>query len=550
MTGKIFRSIIITSFTTILATLVIIIGILYGYFSDIQRQQLKLQLRLAAQGVNDEGVAYLENVSEEDCRFTLINNDGSVLYDTESNPSDMDNHLERSEVKEALKNGEGESSRFSSTLLEKNMYIAQRLDNGSVIRISVTQHSIVLLVLGILQPIVVILILAVIISIFVAHKMSKRIITPINNLNLDKPLENDTYDEISPLLTRIEQQNREINRQIKKLKKSHDEFSAIIDNMNEGLVMLGKDGHIVAINTAAEKLFNTGKECIGKDFLTVERSVDIDKAIKDAVESGKSEINIKRAGRIYQLNISKIGDQSHKNGIIILSFDISEKVLAEKTRKEFTANVSHELKTPLQTIMGSAELMQSGLAKKEDTNAFLSNIRSESERLVTLIDDIIRLSQLDEQTEFKKEKIDIFETAKEVKNELSQYADKHKIKIELSGESIVTDGVARLVHEIIFNLAENAIKYNKENGKVKIDVKNENGKAAVTVKDNGIGIPQEDLPRIFERFYRVDKSRSKQIGGTGLGLSIVKHAAECLGASITVNSTPNEGTEFKVIFNI
>ena len=550
MTSKIFRSIIITSFTTIFATLVIIIGILYGYFSDIQRQQLKLQLRLAAQGVNDEGVIYLENVSEEDCRFTLISDDGSVLYDTESNPSDMDNHLERSEVKEALKNGEGESSRFSSTLLEKNMYIAQRLDNGSVIRISVTQHSIVLLVLGILQPIVVILIFSVIISIFVAHKMSKRIITPINNLNLDKPLENDAYDEISPLLTRIEQQNREINHQIKKLKKSHDEFSAIIDNMNEGLVMLGKDGHIVAINTAAEKLFNTGKECIGKDFLTVERSVDIDKAIKDAAESGKSEINIKRAGRIYQLNISKIGDQSHKNGIIILSFDISEKVLAEKTRKEFTANVSHELKTPLQTIMGSAELMQSGLAKKEDTNAFLSNIRSESERLVTLIDDIIRLSQLDEQTEFKKEKVDIFETAKEVKNELEPFADKHKIKIELSGESIVTDGVARLVHEIIFNLAENAIKYNKENGKVKIDVKNENGKAAVTVKDNGIGIPQEDLPRIFERFYRVDKSRSKQIGGTGLGLSIVKHAAECLGASITVNSTPNEGTEFKVIFNV
>ena len=550
MTSKIFRSIIITSFTTIFATLVIIIGILYGYFSDIQRQQLKLQLRLAAQGVNDEGVIYLENVSEEDCRFTLISDDGSVLYDTESNPSDMDNHLERSEVKEALKNGEGESSRFSSTLLEKNMYIAQRLDNGSVIRISVTQHSIVLLVLGILQPIVVILIFSVIISIFVAHKMSKRIITPINNLNLDKPLENDAYDEISPLLTRIEQQNREINHQIKKLKKSHDEFSAIIDNMNEGLVMLGKDGHIVAINTAAEKLFNTGKECIGKDFLTVERSVDIDKAIKDAAESGKSEINIKRAGRIYQLNISKIGDQSHKNGIIILSFDISEKVLAEKTRKEFTANVSHELKTPLQTIMGSAELMQSGLAKKEDTNAFLSNIRSESERLVTLIDDIIRLSQLDEQTEFKKEKVDIFETAKEVKNELEPFADKNKIKIELSGESIVTDGVARLVHEIIFNLAENAIKYNKENGKVKIDVKNENGKAAVTVKDNGIGIPQEDLPRIFERFYRVDKSRSKQIGGTGLGLSIVKHAAECLGASITVNSTPNEGTEFKVIFNV
>ena len=550
MTSKIFRSIIITSFTTIFVTLVIIIGILYGYFSDIQRQQLKLQLRLAAQGVNDEGVIYLENVSEEDCRFTLISDDGRVLYDTESNPSDMDNHLERSEVKEALKNGEGESSRFSSTLLEKNMYIAQRLDNGSVIRISVTQHSIVLLVLGILQPIVVILIFSVIISIFVAHKMSKRIITPINNLNLDKPLENDTYDEISPLLTRIEQQNREINHQIKKLKKSHDEFSAIIDNMNEGLVMLGKDGHIVAINTAAEKLFNTGKECIGKDFLTVERSVDIDKAIKDAAESGKSEINIKRAGRIYQLNISKIGDQSHKNGIIILSFDISEKVLAEKTRKEFTANVSHELKTPLQTIMGSAELMQSGLAKKEDTNAFLSNIRSESERLVTLIDDIIRLSQLDEQTEFKKEKVDIFETAKEVKNELEPFADKHKIKIELSGESIVTDGVARLVHEIIFNLAENAIKYNKENGNVKIDVKNENGKAAVTVKDNGIGIPHEDLPRIFERFYRVDKSRSKQIGGTGLGLSIVKHAAECLGALITVNSTPNEGTEFKVIFNV
>lgn len=550
MTGKIFRSIIITSFTTILATLVIIVGILYGYFSDIQRQQLKLQLRLAAQGVNDEGVAYLENVREEDCRFTLINNDGSVLYDTESNPSDMDNHLERSEVKDALKNGEGESSRFSSTLLEKNMYIAKRLDNGSVIRISVTQHSIVLLVLGILQPIVVILILAIIISIFVAHKMSKRIITPINNLNLDKPLENDTYDEISPLLTRIEQQNREINNQIKKLKKSHDEFSAIIDNMNEGLVMLGKDGHIVAINTAAEKLFNTGKECIGKDFLTVERSMDIDKAIKDAADIGKSEINIKRAGRIYQLNISKIGNQSHKNGIIILSFDISDKVLAEKARKEFTANVSHELKTPLQTIMGSAELMQSGLAKKEDTNAFLGNIRSESERLVTLIDDIIRLSQLDEQTEFKKEKVDIFETAKEVKRELEQYADKQKIKIELSGESTVISGVSRLVHEIIFNLAENAVKYNKEKGSVKIDIKKENGKAVISVKDNGIGIPQEDLPRIFERFYRVDKSRSKQIGGTGLGLSIVKHAAECLGAEITVDSTPNEGTEFKVIFNI
>lgn len=548
MTGKIFRSILAAVSSVLLAALVIIVGVLYTYFTSAQSEQLKSQLHFAAAGTINEGREYLQRISDEKYRLTLIDTDGSVIYDTQTDADTMDNHAGREEIKSAFETGSGESARFSSTLLEKTMYFAEKLPDGTVLRISATQYSVVVLVLGIIQPLIYIFLIAVIISVFLAKRMAGRIVKPLNELDLDKPLENDAYDEISPLLSHIELQNRKINEQIESLKKSQLEFNAITQNMNEGLVLTGGNKEILSINNAALKLFGADKSCIGKDFLTVERSYDVDKAMENALRLGRGETVFDRNGRKYQVNISRVGEGEGLIGVIILTFDITDKVFAERNRKEFTANVSHELKTPLQSIMGSAELMESGLVKKEDMPRFIGNIRTEAARLVTLIDDIIRLSQLDEKTQMQFEKVDLFDIANEVKKELGGLAESRKVEICLEGEKAEIDAVRRLVREMVFNLCENAVKYNKEGGRVDISVAKTPKGAKIVVSDTGIGIPAEHQSRVFERFYRVDKSRSKETGGTGLGLSIVKHAAEDLGAKIELKSKEGAGTKITVIF--
>ncbi|MDO4552446.1 MAG: ATP-binding protein [Bacillota bacterium] len=548
MTKKIFRSILLAAAAVLLACLLIIMGVLYDYFLSMQDEQFSEQLALAAGGVESAGEDYLRGLETESSRITWIAADGTVLYDSDFSPEAMENHSDREEVQEALESGSGESSRYSSTLTEKTFYRATLLSDGTVLRLSVTQSSILTLVFGMLQPILAVLVLAVLLSALLASRLAKRIVKPLNELDLDQPLENDAYEELSPLLTRIEQQYRQIDAQLNALKRRQNEFSTVTANMSEGLVLLNEKGFVLSINPAAEKIFDTDSECVGRDFLTIDRNRDISAAIQTALQKGRSELRMERAGREYQVDISRIGREDGPDGAALLVFDVTDRVFAERNRREFTANVSHELKTPLQSIMGSAELLESGLVKDEDVPRFVGQIRSESARLMTLIEDIIRLSQLDEGSQLPREKTDLYALAQETVKSLSGAAEAKGVTLAAEGESVTVTGAGRLIQEILFNLCDNAIKYNRRGGSVKVSVSGNEEGAVLTVADTGIGIPPEHQARVFERFYRVDKSHSNQTGGTGLGLSIVKGAAQYLGAKIELESKPDRGTRVTVFF--
>lgn len=547
MTKKIFRSIFIVALTVLLSCLALIMGVLFTYFRGVQKDQLKSELNLAAAAVEMGNKNYLENVNMDGGRLTWVDADGVVLFDSASDASTMENHKDREEIKEAIQTGTGESSRFSATLTEETLYYAKRLSDGTVLRISVGLATVPALLFGILQPILIVFILALILSIVLSNRLSKKIVSPLNEIDLDRPLENDTYDEISPLLTRIEKQRKKINAQQKELEDKKNEFYAVIKNMNEGLVLLNKDGIVLSINPAASQFFNVD-DAVGKDLIETERNPEIGKAVKYAAENGSRSLEISRNGREYQLNINSIQSENEVSGIVMLIFDVTEKVFAERNRKEFTANVSHELKTPLQSIMGSAELLENGLVKKQDIPRFVGHIRTEASRLLNLIEDIIRLSRLDEHAEPESEEVDLFALASEEVKSLQQQATAKNVTLSVEGEKTVITGVRQLLHETIYNLCDNAIKYNVEGGSVKVKVSSAPDSAVLSVADTGIGIPAEHHDRIFERFYRVDKSRSKETGGTGLGLSIVKHAVQYMGGTIKVKSAPSKGTEITVTF--
>lgn len=550
MTKKIFYSIFLVAIAVLLACFSIIMGVLYDYSNTIQKNHMKDELELVAQAVETSGVQYLERLETDSCRITLVSSDGDVLYDSKTSADKMENHAKREEIKEALKKGFGESSRYSATLTEETFYYAKKLANGNVVRVSVDHATMLTLVLGMLTPIIIVLIGALALSIFLAYRISKRIVEPLNSIDLDKPFENEAYDELAPLLTHIERQKEQIHNQYKELEVRKSEFYAVIENMNEGLVLLSGDYTVLSINPAAGAFFSASPECIGKDFLTLERNHEINKALDNAVQNGRSEIEVSRNGHEYQLNISRIGSDEQKGGVVILVFDISDKVFAERNRKEFTANVSHELKTPLQSIMGSAELLENGLVKADDVPKFIGRIRSEAARLVTLIEDIIRLSQLDESTDFPFEDADIYEIAKDEAEMLSLTAQKRNVTISVKGKSTVIHAPKQLLHEIIYNLCDNAIKYNKEGGSVEVSVEESDNNVILSVSDTGIGIPLDNQSRVFERFYRVDKSHSKETGGTGLGLSIVKHAVQYLNGKISLESTVGKGTKISVAFRV
>lgn len=548
MTKKIFRSIFTVAISVLVVCLVLIIGALYGYFNNIQEEQIKEECDLVAEGVNKGGIDYVENLKHGASRITWIEEDGKVIFDSETDASGMENHGNREEVKEAVKKGTGESMRYSTTFTEKTMYYAKLLEDGTVMRVSVSRATVVFLLYGMIQPILMVLLIALIISAVIASRLSKKIVDPLNKLDLDNPLENDVYDEISPLLTLIEKQHKQIDSHVRELDRKQNEFLTVVRNMNEGLVLLNRDIKILSINNSAALFFSADESCIGKDFITIERAHDIELVIENAIEHGTGEIQVSRSNRQYQLNISRIEDKGSIAGAVLLIFDITDKVFAERNRKEFTANVSHELKTPLQSIMGSAELIESGLVDKNDMGRFIGNIRSEASRLVTLIEDIIRLSQLDEQKELPFEKVDIHKAAAVEIKALKEAAEAKNVSVELAGESVMIYGVQQLLHEIIYNLCDNAIKYNVRGGKVIITTKEEASRVLFKVEDTGIGIAPEHQSRIFERFYRVDKSHSKETGGTGLGLSIVKHAVEYMNGKIEVKSREKAGTVITVSF--
>lgn len=546
MTKKIFKSILIVAGTVLLASIVIIMGCLYEYFSNIQKDKLADELDIAASAVELYGTDYLKNIDSERYRITWIQADGKVIYDTQAGADSMENHADRQEVKQALAEGEGSSSRYSDTLMEKTSYYARLLDDGSVLRVSTTYATAGLLVLGMLQPILVVLIAALVLSGILARRISKRIVEPMNSIDLDRPLENDTYEELSPLLNRINQQHKEIEMQMRYLKQRTDEFTQITESMKEGLILLDNKGNVLSINEAAQNILETDSDCIGQSFLSIERSRNINNAIQSAFEEGHSEIYAQYGSREYQVDISRIESGGETVGAVLLAFDITEQQNAQRNRREFTANVSHELKTPLQGIIGSAELIENGMVKPEDMPRFIGHIRKEASRLVTLIEDIIRLSQLDEGRQMPSEQVDLFELAEEVRSVLEGACEAKHINMKLMGEHVSIDGVKRLLYEIIYNLCDNAVKYNNEGGIADIDISSDEKNAYITVRDSGIGIPQDQQQRVFERFYRVDKSHSKESGGTGLGLSIVKHAVSYHNGTVSMKSEPGNGTEIRV----
>ena len=548
MTRKIFLSIMAAAAVVLLCSVLIIMGCLYDYFGGVQERQLEDELALAQTGVECSGKTYLEALKGESYRLTWIAPSGEVLFDSQADESSMENHAQREEVRQALETGEGQSSRYSSTLLEKTIYYAKKLTDGSILRISISRATAGVLVMGMLQPMLVVLAAALILALVLAKRISARIVAPLNRLDLEKPLENDTYEELSPLLTRINQQRRQIDAQLRTLQQKKDEFAQITASMNEGLVLMNEKGTVLSINPAARALFHAEPDCVGQDFLTVERNHEISCAIRRALEEGHAELRVERGGREYQLDISRIESEGTVIGAVLLAFDVTEQAFAERNRREFTANVSHELKTPLQSIMGSAELIENALVKQEDMPRFVGHIRTEAARLVTLIEDIIRLSQLDEGGELPFEPVDLKKLAEEASTSLASAAAEKQVTIRVHGDDRQITTVRRLASEIIYNLCDNAVKYNREGGSVDVTIDGTAHGAVVTVQDTGIGIPPEHQSRVFERFYRVDKSHSRQSGGTGLGLSIVKHAVQYLGGRIELESQPGKGTTMRVHF--
>ncbi len=544
MTSKIFRSTVLVAVIVLLCSLCVIMGVLYNHFSGVQVQQLKDELSLAVTGTEQYGNAFLENVEADRFRVTWIDADGTVLFDTQVDQTTMENHSDREEFQEALLLGSGSSVRISSTLTKQTVYEAQRLQDGTVLRISTSQESAWYLMIGLLWPVMLIAVLAIALSAFLARRMAMKIVEPLNTLDLEQPLKNDVYEEISPLLHRINQQHNQIAAQMETLRRKADEFEQITGSMQEGLVLLSGEGTVLSINPTAKRLFGAEDDCVGKNFLMIDRSSSMRAAVNDALDKGRGFARANRNGRDYRFDLSRIESDGNVIGAVLLAFDITDRLNSERLRREFSANVSHELKTPLQGIIGSAELMENGLVRPEDAPRFLGHIRKEASRLVNLVQDIIRLSQLDEDVAMPTEKVDLLALAEEVKATLETAAAEKEVGVEVCGPGCVIEGVPRLLYEILYNLCDNAIKYNVPGGSVRVTVEDR----VLTVADTGIGIPEKHQARVFERFYRVDKSHSKQLEGTGLGLSIVKHAVAYHNAQLKLESTPGKGTVVTVTF--
>lgn len=550
MTKRIFRSIFAVAAVVLLASFVLITGVLYEYFSNKQMDQLNMQTHLAAQGVESAGADYFNDMDIDGCRITWIAADGTVLFDSQAQQSGMENHADREEVQQALKTGHGESMRYSTTLMERQLYSADRLPDGTVVRISDMQYTPLTLILGMIQPVIIIALLALLLSLFLASRMSKRIVKPLNELSLDNADKIETYPELEPLTDKLRSQQNQLREQETELRRRRDEFEAATGNMTEGLVLLNEQGSVLSINRSATHILDISRYCIGKDIRAVSAVPQLRELSEKALGGEHCEAHACLGGVSYRLYASPVTSGDKVTGAVLLMLDTTEKEQAEQLRREFSANVSHELKSPLHTISGCAELLANGIVKPEDVPHFLSQIQSEAKRMIALIEDIIKLSHLDEGAEdMQREDVDLLAVARRQADNLSQAAESSaQVSLSVSGESAVVNGIPQLLDAIVHNLSENAIKYNHPGGFVKVNVRREGGSALLTVEDNGIGIPPEQQERIFERFYRVDKSHSKEVGGTGLGLSIVKHAAALHNAKINVVSAPGKGTVITVAF--
>lgn len=551
MTKRIFRSILLVAAAVLLASFMLITGVLYDYFSNNQMEQLRTQTALAAQGVEKSGEGYFAGLGSHGTRLTWIAADGTVLYDSSATAAKMENHADREEVSSALKTGTGESTRYSTTLMERQLYCAQRLNDGTVVRLSCEQYTPLMLVLGMLQPVIVIAAAALAVSGVLASGLSKRIVRPLNELRLDEPDKIETYPELAPLTDKLRSQQNQLRAQEKELRQRRDEFDAATENMIEGLVLLNERGTILSINKSATKLLDISRYCVGKDILLLNNSRQMQELLGRVRSGEHCEMPIEHGGVSYTVYASPVVSGERVAGTVLLVLDMTEKEKAEKLRREFSANVSHELKTPLHTISGCAELLANGMVKPDDIPRFAAQIQSESKRMITLIEDIIKLSHLDEGAgDMQRCDVDLAAIARATVENLRPAAKAADVALSVNAcPAVIKNGIPQLLEAIVYNLCENAIKYNRPGGFVKVSVEKNADGTVLTVEDNGIGIPAEQQERIFERFYRVDKSHSKEVGGTGLGLSIVKHAAALHNAKISMHSAPDEGTSISVVFS-
>ena len=549
MTKRFFKAICAAALSVFLVTMLLIMGVLYSYFSSVQQKQLLAQTALAGRAVESQGMSYFDGLEAKDIRITWLAANGQVLFDSVSDSQAMENHLDREEIRQALADGVGESSRYSSTLMKQYLYCARRLSDGTVLRLSVSHNTILVLLLGMLQPILIVIAVALALSFFLASWLSKRIVEPMNKLNLDEPLENEGYDELSPLLRRIYSQQQHLKAQQATLTQKQNELDAIVSHLEEGMLLLDKECRVITANQAALRLMDVKNQKVaGIPLLSLNRNLELQASVNQALTEGSATKKTTMHGRTIQIHAASVGKDQELTGVAVVLFDITQAEQAEQRRREFTANVSHELKTPLQSISGYSELLKCGLAKPEDVQPFAQRIYTETQRLICLVEDIINLSHLDEGSSYEWKSLDLYAAALEVVGSLHDIAAEKQVKLTLEGGAAEVKGVPDLVHGIFYNLCDNAIKYNRPGGSVTVTVSKENGCPAITVADTGIGIPEEEQDRIFERFYRVDKSRSKEVGGTGLGLSIVKHAALAMNAQITLDSRLGEGTTIRVAF--
>lgn len=552
MTRKIFQSIIAVVISVLLLSLALITGVLYNHFETTMLDQLRTTAQFAEQGVEQEGMAYFDSLHAQNCRVTWIAADGTVKYDNRSNPKTMENHADRQEVREAMENDSGTSVRRSSTLSEHTMYYAKRLSDGTILRLSMSQRSVLFLMGGMLSPLVFIFLAACLLAGVLSYRVSKKIVKPLSKIDLKHPEQVETYDELSPFLQRIAAQNREIDARMAEIRKQQQEFSMITENMSEGLFVVDRNYQILSYNKSAMQIFGMDPRQEHENLLAVNRSEGFRNAVDSALKGRHTQENLELNGRVYQIIANAVCQPDFAEdmvGAVILVLDVTEKEAQEQYRREFTANVSHELKTPLTSISGIAEIIRNGIVKPEDIPHFAGKIYDESQRLITLIGDIIKLSRLDEnQVPMERETVDMLEMARNVVQQLSSVARKSGVTLVANGTHGQVQGVRQVLGEMVYNLCENAVKYNRAGGRVWVDVQQVADHVVLRVKDTGIGIPAAEQGRIFERFYRVDKSHSKAVGGTGLGLSIVKHGAALHHAAISVSSEPEQGTEITLTF--
>ena len=547
MTKKIFKSTVLVSASVLILGIAFVLGILYQYFGKQLDTELAREASYLAYGVEQQGEEYLQQLKNTDSRITHIGEDGTVIYDNEADAAEMENHKDREEFQEALATGAGEAQRMSSTLSEKTVYYAKRLSDNSVLRVSSTQYSAFALVLQLIQPVLCIIFVMLILAGVFASKIAGKIVEPINELDLEKPDENEVYEEVAPLLGKINRQNRQIRTQLEEARRNQEEFSIITENMQEGLLVIDSYTIILSGNSSAWKIFQVDKPGTGRSVYSLDRNEDFRKVIETVLEGKHGSALLHLDNEFVQLIANPVNRDGKTVGAVLLLMNETEKVQRENLRREFSANVSHELKTPLTSISGFAEIIQDGFVKEEDVKKFAGRIYKEAQRLIQLVEDTIRISQLDEgENPYEWENIDLYTVAKDVCGNLNEAAKKKNVHLYIEGERLICRTVRPILEEILYNLCDNGIKYNKDNGIVSILIKDLGNEVQLSVEDNGIGIPREDRKRVFERFYRVDKSHSKEIGGTGLGLSIVKHGVTFLGGTLNLVSEVDKGTEITV----